>query len=154
MLALEKENLPFTRIRLNVMVKNLASFSTAFRYFMFSSFLPTCFESCKCSRRMKGSKEGSKGFSSGLVSLKKHGCSCFSYLGNRWCFMLNTISTASLSVPLTFPTCVKANQRLMNILGAVWMELVPVGAGLQVPGTLLKLSSCKRQEIFTLELIK
>ena len=76
------------------------------------------------------------------------------YLGNRWCFMLNTISTASLSVPLTFPTCVKPNQRLMNILGAVWMELVPVGAGLQVPGTLLKLSSCKRQEIFTLELIK
>lgn len=103
---------------------------------------------------MKASKGGSDSFNSGLVALKKHGRSCFSYVGNRWCFMLNTISTASLSVPLTFPTCVKPNQRLMNILGVVWMELVPVGAGLQVPGTLLKLCSCKRQEIFTSELIK
>lgn len=67
--------------------------------------------------------------------------------------MLSTISTASLSVPLTFPTCVKPNQHLMNMLGAVWMELVPVGAGLQVPGTLLKRCSRKRQ-IFTSELIK
>ena len=103
---------------------------------------------------MEESKAGSHRFNSGLVSLKKHGCSCFSFAGNRWCFMLNTISTASLSVPLTFPTCVKPNQRLMNILGVVWMELVPVGAGLQVPGTLLKLCSCKRQEIYTSELIK
>lgn len=103
---------------------------------------------------MKESKGESSSFSSGLVSLKKQGCSSFSYLGNRWCFTLNTISTASLSVPLTFPTCVKPNQCLMNILGAVWMELVPVGAGLQVPGTLLKLCSCKRQKIFTSELIK
>lgn len=77
------------------------------------------------------------------LPLQKWGCRSFSHLGNRWCFMLNTISTASLSVPLTFPTCVKPNQCLMNMLGAVWMELGPVGAGLQVPSTLLNYGAAK-----------
>lgn len=68
--------------------------------------------------------------------------------------MLNIISTASLSVPLTFSTCVKPNQCLMNMLGAVWIKLVPVGAGLQVPSSLLEPRSCKRQEILTSGIIK
>lgn len=44
---------------------------------------------------------------------------------NRWRFMLNTISTIHCQCRLTFPTCVKPNQSLMNTLGAVWTRFYP-----------------------------
>lgn len=102
----------------------------------------------------KGKERAAASAVTWCLSLQKCGCSPLSFLGNRWCFMLNIISTASLSVPLTFSTCVKPNQCLMNMLGAVWIKLVPVGTGLQVPSSLLEPCSCKRQEIFTSGIIK
>lgn len=81
---------------LNVMVIKIIAFSKAFRYIILSflNFYQLFFETCKCSQRTKANK--GVVVQQGLVSFMKHGCNSYSYLGNRWCFMLNTISTASL----------------------------------------------------------
>lgn len=145
----------FWSTSLNGIVRNLGSFSAAFRYTsVFLHFYQFVLRRVNA-RRWKKRKQGAAASAvTWCLSLQKCRFNPLSYLENRWCFMLNIISTASLSVPLTFSTCVKPNQCLMNMLGAVCMKLVPVGAGPQVPSSLLKPCSWKRQEIFTSRIIK
>lgn len=69
--------------------------------------------------------------------------------------MLNTISTILYLLLSNLPHLCEAQPSLMNILGAVWSELVPVGVTLQVLPSPSRPCNCRAiQETFTLCLIK